>query len=77
MTPNNFIRTVTINGKPLVLRFNKVSDTEFAISFVNDRQIDDMRISYGQTEWKIVSGGTEEIRQQEARIVSLMEVQNN
>jgi hypothetical protein len=72
MTPN-FIRTVTINGKPLVLRFNKISDTEFEACCLNDKDIDTMTIIRETTQWEIHSGGNEEIMLQSARILGLME----
>ena len=71
---NTFIRTVTINGKPLVLRFDKISETEFEVSCVNDRKIDNLHINY-VAEWKIMSGGTDEIRRQETRILNFLEAE--
>jgi hypothetical protein len=70
---SSFIRTVTINGKPLVLRFNKVSDIEFEVLCLNEKSIDNMTIGSRDLEWSILSGGNEEIRQQSSRIIGLLD----
>lgn len=69
----HFIRTVSINGKPLVLRFNKVSDTLFHVQCINAREIADMSISQQSSEWKITEGGNEDILRQESRILNLLD----
>lgn len=70
---NTFIRTVTINGRPLVLRFSQTSEFEFEVSCVNERSIGDMTIGSPEREWKILKGGNEEMRQHSSRILSLLE----
>jgi hypothetical protein len=72
----SFIRTITINGRPLVLRFNKVSDSEFEVRCINDRQVADIKINYEEAKWIITGGGNEEIRHQEGRILGLLEVEH-
>lgn len=70
----HFIRTVTINGKPLVLRFNKISDAEFEVYCLNDRNVDKMVLASENLQWKILSGGTEELLHHSARIIDLIEI---
>ncbi len=72
----HFIRTVTINGKPLVLRFNKISDAEFEVFCLNDRNVDKMVLSSIDLQWKILSGGTEELLNNSSRIIDLIEMAN-
>lgn len=70
----HFIRTVTINGKPLVLRFNKISDAEFEVFCLNDRNVDKMILTSENLQWKILSGGTEELLNNSSRIIDLIEI---
>ncbi len=70
----HFIRTVTINGKPLVLRFNKISDAEFEVFCLNDRNVDKMIVTSENLQWKILSGGTEELLNNSSRIIDLIEI---
>lgn len=69
----HFIRTVTINGKPLVLRFNKTSDVEFEVFCLNDNKIDKIIIGSEDLQWKIKSGGSEEILIHSERVISLID----
>lgn len=69
----SFIRTVTINGKPLVLRFNKTSDIEFEVFCLIDRSVDKIIIGSEELQWKIKSGGSEEILTHSDRVVSLID----
>ena len=68
----NFIRTVTINGKPLVLRFNQISEEQIEVSCLNDKNIDMMILGTENLQWKILSGGSEEMLENSARIIDLM-----
>ena len=69
----NFIRTITINGKPLVLRFSKISDNEFEASCLNDKEIERISIIREGSQWKIHSGGNEDIVSHATRILGLLE----
>ncbi len=73
---DNFIRTVTINGKPLVLRFNRTSDIQFEVSCLNDKNVEQIIINSEDLQWKIKSGGSEEILMHSDRVLSLIENNN-
>ena len=67
-----FIKTLTIGGRPLVLRFEKKDDNHFIIKCLNDKTIDPIELRK-EENWTITGGGTEEILKNEKKLIPLLQ----
>jgi len=67
-----FIKTLTIGGRPLVLRFEMKDRNHFFVTCLNDKTVEPIELRK-EENWTITGGGAEEIRKNEKKLIAVLE----